>query len=173
MLSTKVLSRIFNALVSILIVGTCLSCAYAQIPKTTLQGRILDPAGAPVAGARITVSRESLASGITTASDKAGEFSIALAPGDYTLKVRTQGFLEVSRTLTLKESGAEPIEIVLQIATQRDTVTVSDIDIYQAPIITSGTSSRRMVRCWSISGSQVSSVTGTMSWVIRNFGDHF
>jgi catecholate siderophore receptor len=90
-------------------------------------------------GARITVSREGLASVITTASDKAGEFSLALDPGDYTLKVRTQGFLEVSRTLTLMGSGADPIEIVLQIAAQRDTVTVSDIDSYQAPLITSGT----------------------------------
>lgn len=139
MLSTKVLSRIFNALVSILIVGACLSCAYAQLPRATLRGRILDPAGAPVVGARITVSREGLASVITTASDKAGEFSLALDPGDYTLQVRTQGFLEVSRTLTLKESGAESIEIVLQIAAQRDTVTVSDPDSYRAPLITSGT----------------------------------
>jgi catecholate siderophore receptor len=139
MFSAKVLSRILNALVSILIVGACLSLAYTQPPRTALRGRILDPAGAPVAGARITVSREGLASVITIVSDKAGEFSLALDPGDYTLKVRTQGFLDVSRAITLKESGAESIEIVLQIAAQRDTVTVSDPDSYRAPLITSGT----------------------------------
>jgi catecholate siderophore receptor len=146
MCSTKETSRILNALVSILIVGACLSCAYAQIPKAALRGKILDPAGAPVVGARITVSREGLASAIKTVSDKSGEFSLALETGEYTLKVATQGFLEASRAVTLKDSGTESVEIALQIAAQRDTITVIDTDGYQAPLIASGTKTLTQLR---------------------------
>ncbi|MBO0858344.1 MAG: TonB-dependent siderophore receptor [Chloracidobacterium sp.] len=139
MRSAKDSSRIINLLVSILIVGACLSRAYAQIPKATLRGKIVDPAGAPIAGARITVSREGLTSANNTVADGAGEFFLALEPGEYTLRVATQGFLETYRTVTLKDSGAESVEIALQIATQRDTVTVIDTDSYQSPLIASGT----------------------------------
>src|SRR4051794_20222810 len=53
-------------------------------PRGALRGIVLDPAHAPVAGARVMTTLDGpdpVASGV---SDQNGEFSLSLVPGDYT-----------------------------------------------------------------------------------------
>lgn len=133
--------QLMSRLLCSILVGGVLFCpVQAQSPKPVIRGRILDPAGAPIAGARITVFQEASTQPAASAvSDRAGEFSLALERGSYTLKAAIRGFLETSLTITVKETGSEVVEISLMIAAQRDSVTVSDPAEYQAPPITSGT----------------------------------
>ena len=138
MLITKTSSRIVQLFCSILVTVAFLSQTQAQSAKPLLRGKALDPAGAPIAGARITAVPEGRGGGSSTVSDQSGEFSLALDPGNYTIKIGAQGFLEVARTLSIKDYDSEYLEVSLEIATRRDMVVVTDTNTYQAPLITSG-----------------------------------
>ena len=111
----------------------------AQSPKPLLRGKILDPAQAPIAGAQITVIPASHTSSVTIVSDPSGEFSLALDPGNYTLKINVAGFLETSQQINFKETNAKSLELILQVATQHDTVTITDFASYRLPTISSAT----------------------------------
>jgi catecholate siderophore receptor len=132
-------SRIFRLFSSVLVAGAFLCHIQAQSLKPMLQGKVTDPAGAPIAGARITAVPEGRGAGSSTVSNQSGEFSLSLDPGGYTIKIDAQGFLEAPRAVIIKDTGSEFLQVTLQIAPQRDTVVVIDSNTYQAPIITSGT----------------------------------
>src|SRR5437773_128228 len=75
-----------------------------------MRGRVLDPARAPVRDARITAVR----GGRTAAavSDAAGEFSLALDPGSYTLTVSATGFRDASEMVEVSSVASAPREFV-------------------------------------------------------------
>src|SRR5262249_44872270 len=129
-----------------LITGVFLCQVQAQSPKPLLRGKALDPAGAPIAGAGVTAVPEGRGVESSTVSDQSGEFSLSLEPGAYTIKINAQGFLEVPRKVSIKDTGPEFLEVTLQIATQRDSVVVTDSNTYQAPLITSGTKTLTQLR---------------------------
>jgi len=131
--------HIFRLLCSVLVAGAFLYQLEAQTLKPVLRGKVLDPAGAPIVGARITAILDDRATKAGAVSNQSGEFSLPLEVGNYTIKIAAQGFLEVSRTMNLKDIGSEVLEVSLQIATQRDTVTITYVPTYQTPEISSGT----------------------------------
>jgi catecholate siderophore receptor len=104
-----------------------------------VRGRVLDPSRAPIPGARITGVAETATSGPIAVSDAHGEFLLTLAPGPYTVRVITDGFLEMSRAVTVSVGGAESLEFVLQIAQVHDAVTVREAAAYQSPMVSSAT----------------------------------
>src|SRR5215470_93968 len=118
----------------------------AQSIKPMLRGKVMDPAGAPIVGAGVIVASEGRAAWLSTVSDQSGEFSLALEPGSYTIKINAQGFLEAPRAVTIKSASSEYLDVTLQIATQRDTIVVTDSDTYQASLITSGTKTLTQLR---------------------------
>lgn len=132
-------SRVFRLFCISLVAGVCLCQLQAQSPQPMLRGKVLDPAGAPIAGAKITLTSAGGAGPVTTVTNQAGEFSSSLQPGGYTLKIEAQGFLGYSRSTTIKETASGYLEIALQISAQRDTVTITDSAGYQVPAISSGT----------------------------------
>ena len=107
------------------IVGVLLCPLSAQSPQVALQGKILDPAHAPIAGARITVGLPGHADSSAVSGDT-GEFSLLLEPGSYSLKIVAEGFVEQSLSINLGATTPVPREIVLEIAPHIDAVTVSD-----------------------------------------------
>jgi RNA polymerase sigma factor (sigma-70 family) len=81
-------------------------------------GRLVDPAGAPVAGVRVEVDatgrlveerkrpRELLAQRVSAVTDAAGRFRLAgLWPGEWSLFALPPGFVRVSRPFTIERSG--------------------------------------------------------------------
>jgi catecholate siderophore receptor len=102
--------------------------------QTGLRGKVLDSMGAPIVGANV-----STANGTATVTDQNGEFSLPLQPGEYTVRIVAKGFLELSRKVSLKQDESKPLEFVLQVASYRDTVTVTDTADYQVPAISSAT----------------------------------
>jgi catecholate siderophore receptor len=110
----------------------------AQPSSTLLEGRIVDPAGSPIAGARVSASREGDASAVL-ATNEGGEFSWVLTPGAYTLTVRADGFTEAIRTVHVTAGPLEPLVIQLQVAPQHEMVTVTDRGAYQVATTRSAT----------------------------------
>jgi outer membrane receptor protein involved in Fe transport len=79
-------------------------------PTDTINGRVVDNAGHPVAQAIVEIT--DLARSVTTGTD--GAFRIVLAPGGYTLAVRRQGFAPAVREVVVgggKSNGT--LEIAL------------------------------------------------------------
>jgi hypothetical protein len=117
-----------NAVVAVILTGLVSSAAlFAQTPTAVINGTVVDPSGAIVPDAKVTVVNQetNIVSTKNTSSD--GSFNIInLLPGSYLLTVEKNGFkkaalpvfkLDVNQTLTEK--------ITLQVGATSETVTVS------------------------------------------------
>jgi len=144
-ITTLASGRIFWLITNVLVVGVSLWQVQAQTPSTSLQGRVLDVSHAPIVGARITAAPDGRASSSSAVSDENGEFTLSLEPGDYTLKIVAEGFVDASQPVRLGQGGPEIREIVLQIAPHLDVVTVNDSG-YQLAATTSGTKTLTALR---------------------------
>jgi hypothetical protein len=91
-----------------------------------LQGRILDPNGAVISGAKVTLSSGGHEK--TTQSDKEGVYTFAdLFPGPYTLQVTAAGFQAYSQTnVAVEANRTRRLNVPLELAIQHQTVTVRD-----------------------------------------------
>src|SRR6185503_3249974 len=111
----------------------------AQLPanKTLLRGRVVDPNRAAIPGADIGISGGTLPS-FTAVTDRNGEFSVTLDPGEYSVRVIAEGFSEVTQQVNLKTSS-QPLEIVLPVGPSNATVTITDIAAYGVSSISTAT----------------------------------
>ena len=74
--------------------------------RGTVSGVVTDPAGAAVAGAKVTVSEIHTGTRIQTVSDGVGQYAAPfLQPGDYDIAVRASGFKEFVRKQVHVGSG--------------------------------------------------------------------
>jgi hypothetical protein len=117
----------FFCLAIVMIFSTVAIFAQAQVSTADLNGTVVDPNGAVVAGA--TVTAKSSATGITrtvTANDS-GEFSIiGLPPGDYEVTVEATSFKKtVISPVKLTVGQSASLEAKLELGTQDVTVNVS------------------------------------------------
>ncbi len=95
-----------------------------QRPAVALQGRVLDPSGAVIPQAQVTVTS---ASGTTASavSDGAGSYQVrGLAPGEYTVNATSAGFAPFSSTVTLAAGQTKTLNIALQIEIEKQQVQV-------------------------------------------------
>ena len=111
----------------------------ADRARVSIQGRVLDPTRAPIAGARVTVVPDVQSSGSSTVTDERGEFTLAVDPGRYAVNVVAPGFLQATQKIDTLQDGATSREFVLQIAGIRESVTVSAAAGYGVPAINSAT----------------------------------
>ena len=100
------------------------STTFAQQSKPVLRGRIVDPNHASIPGADIWATANGLPSS-STVSDRNGEFSLTLEPGEYHIRVIAEGFSETTETVNLS-SNSQPVEIVLPVAASSASVTITD-----------------------------------------------
>ncbi len=106
----------------------CFSSAVAgqaTLPRT-FSGNVLDPASAAIKGAQVTLGRAD-GSGVSAAlTDEAGFFSFdKVAPGKYKLSVIAANFKPFEREVNVGSKTSPPLRIVLEIATQSESVKVS------------------------------------------------
>src|SRR5262249_5399465 len=104
--------------------------------KTSLQGKVLDPARAPIAGATVKAILDGRSSGPSTVTDQAGEFSLSLEPGVYAITIAADGFEETAQTVDLPATGHAPLTVILQIPSLRTPIALFGAD-YQTPEINS------------------------------------
>ena len=99
----------------------------AQDVSATIGGSILDPSGAALAGAKVTITntdRNQVAREITT--ENAGTYTAPLLPiGNYSLKIEAKGFKTETRTgIVLNVNDSLKINITMQVGAVTDTVEV-------------------------------------------------
>jgi vitamin B12 transporter len=111
------------ALVAFLI---CFLAASASAQTLSVSGRVSDSQGGAVnAAAVVTLTIPGAPSPRTTRTDADGTFSIAGLPsGSYVLQIEAPGFQRWAQSVTVI-SGAQPINVVLQIAGLTESVVVA------------------------------------------------
>jgi len=110
----------------------------AQVQKAQIQGAVLDPARAPIAGAKITAVPVGSSTGTSTDSDQAGEFSLLLEPGTYALSITAEGFEDSTQTVKLTSVAQPRLAVMLTIKALKNSVTIVGTD-YRPLTINSAT----------------------------------
>jgi outer membrane receptor protein involved in Fe transport len=101
----------------------------AQVPSAVITGTVLDPAGLPVAKARVTAKSLDTALEISRETATDGTFRLAgLPPGNYRVEVAQASFApyRVER-VELEVRQAIDLDIHLKLASQTDAVTVAEV----------------------------------------------
>jgi catecholate siderophore receptor len=105
---------------------------------------VLDPNRAAIEGADVWVSKAGLPSA-TAVTDRNGEFSLALAPGEYQVRIAAEGFSESNEIVNL-QNNTKPIEVVLAVGPSNATVTITDMAAYGVNSINSATKTLTLLR---------------------------
>src|SRR5205085_12414948 len=103
MLRPSTLSRLLRLFLFLLL--TCAPVARAQVTtQSSIRGKVLDPNRAAVAGARVVAEAKGGPAVFSATADQNGEFSLAVEPGEYTIRVVAEGFSEATQTFSLSQS---------------------------------------------------------------------
>ena len=132
---------------SLLLLGlsTILSIqALAQNDQTVLKGKVFDPNHAAIQGADVWISKAGLPSS-TAVTDRNGEFSVALAPGEYQVRIAAEGFTETTETVNL-QSNNTPLEVLLAVGPSNAVVTITDMAAYGVNSTNSATKTLTLLR---------------------------
>jgi hypothetical protein len=101
-----------------------------------LNGSVVDPSGASIPNAQVTVSQGANVVG-ETKTDAVGAFRLAnLIPGNYQLAVHAEGFVDAHLQESVADRKSNAVRVVLQIAVQAETVTVAGANV---PLVSTAT----------------------------------
>src|SRR5690349_12923731 len=121
---TPALSRSLAALVLFLAVLPATALAQ-QAARATLTGTVTDPAGAVVAGVRVTATLESAGIRRETSTNDRGVYVLTeLVPGEYKLRVEGNGFrsTETKVPISLNVGQSVTLNISLEVGLDKTTV---------------------------------------------------
>jgi catecholate siderophore receptor len=130
-------ARFHRSFLLVLLSAILITPVFAQVTRKTLQGKVLDPNRAAIPGADVWISAAGLPSS-TAVTDRNGEFSVALEPGEYQVRITADGFSEVTQTVNLS-TAATPLEVVLTVGPSNAFVTITDTTAYGVSAINSAT----------------------------------
>lgn len=131
---------------SILHALLCAALASLTLPclaqySANIQGNVLDPSGAGINGAHLSLTNPNTGQKLSAVSDATGIYRfISLAPGQYQLEVQAAGFANTSVTLTLQTNQTLEVPVKLVIASASATVSVTG----QAPVLDTAESRNQM-----------------------------
>ncbi|HET6177748.1 MAG TPA: TonB-dependent receptor [Candidatus Sulfotelmatobacter sp.] len=91
-----------------------------------VSGTLLDPSGAAISKAQVTLAGPGMEAIAETATDAVGAFHLDnVPPGKYTLAFHAEGFRDTQITVTLTGKRFSPVRVVMQISVQTENVTVA------------------------------------------------
>jgi iron complex outermembrane receptor protein len=97
----------------------------AQTAATSVTGTVLDPRGAALPGANVTLKNDATGATLKLTSDGQGRYSFAnLAAGKYTVQVEDTGFTSNHRTVQVADGQAADVPVTLSLANVSASVTV-------------------------------------------------
>lgn len=132
-------SRLF-CLLSLFLVWGAVSPSQAEVnTRAVLRGRVLDQNRAAVPGAKVELTAAGVSPAVSAVTDQNGEFSLVLAPGEYTVHVTIGGFSDATQTIRLNQDSNPFLEVILQVAGAASSVTIVDAGGYQTEAIRSAT----------------------------------
>ena len=120
--------RLQRAFVFLLLATAIALPVAAQVTTADLVGRILDPKGLAVPGAKVTVLNSDTGFKRETLTVDSGDFAVTLLPaGTYKVTIEKEGFATaVYEKLELAVGSKQPLEVNLKLGSSRETVTVSE-----------------------------------------------
>src|SRR5579872_3096427 len=117
----------------VLVVFTALvSFAQTTISTGSIQGTIVDPTGAAISGAKVTISEKATGRSLNVTSTAAGTYtSGALTPGSYVVRVEAQGFKTTELPIVVQVGVTASGSMRMQVgqSTQIVEVQASDIQV--------------------------------------------
>jgi outer membrane receptor protein involved in Fe transport len=104
----------------------CAASGYATI-FGNVRGIVHDPQHRPIPNAQVVLKASGSAWSKASQSNPNGEFEFTAVPaGDYTLDVNVKGFQPAEQSITVSSGSAPILHFALEIATTKQTVSVSD-----------------------------------------------
>ncbi len=99
----------------------------AQTPTGTISGVVTDATGGSISGATVTVIETTTNESRTVTTDQSGRYDIPFVqPGNYTVKVVSQGFRSASKTgVDVQVASTEAVDFNLPVGNVTDEVVVS------------------------------------------------
>ncbi|WP_158820669.1 TonB-dependent receptor [Granulicella sp. S156] len=98
----------------------------AQVQNGTITGTVIDPAGAVIPDANITLAGKATGLVLHAQSSKEGIYTFPqLIPGDYTVTVERKGFQKATTTITLTVGQTADLNIPLSLGSETQTITVN------------------------------------------------
>ena len=99
---------------------------YAQQTQASLTGQVLDPTGARIPDAQVTITDQSTAISRVVKSSSAGRYSVTnLNPGTYQVEVTSPGFTgKIEKDITLQVGQDGSLDVTLQPGASGEVVTV-------------------------------------------------
>src|ERR1700719_3930380 len=95
-----------------------------SVPASSVAGTLLDPSGAAIAQAQVSLLAAGDKAVAQTTTDSAGSFHFDnLAPGNYILAFHAEGFLDARINTTLAARRQSPLRVTLEIAVPSESVT--------------------------------------------------
>jgi len=112
------------------IAATTAATAQAAVPAgtTTIRGRITDPDGALIPGAKITIATPEGKTVTATTADQSGNYEVhGLKPGTYVVRAEFAGFAPFqSQGITVADGAAKRVDIKMAIQVEQQNVVVTD-----------------------------------------------
>lgn len=109
-----------------LIVAVC-AISSAQEFRSTLSGRVTDPSGASIPGAKVVATQTATGSKAEAKTSPDGEYALPfLAPGPYQLVVEANGFKKFTQSgIQISTNQRLTQDVAMQVGTQTESVTVT------------------------------------------------
>jgi outer membrane receptor protein involved in Fe transport len=112
------------ALVSVLVLP---STSYAQVDRATLSGLVKDSDGAVLPGATVVVTSQATGQQSNQVTTPSGTYQVGnLIPGKYRVDVELNGFKKSSQIVTVEVSQRARLDVVLELGSFNETVTVAE-----------------------------------------------
>ena len=121
-------TRPTHGLASILLLAvTFFTALDAQTQQASLAGRVLDPSGRVVIGARVEAIEQATQRRQATVADEQGQYRFPLLPvGDYELQATAPGLRSDPAAVRLSVGSRPRVDIALQLETERTSVEITD-----------------------------------------------
>src|SRR5271157_782265 len=156
------------------ILGACLAPSlFAQDVSGTIEGTVLDPTGAAVPKAKLTLTntdRNQVVRTVTT--DETGVYSAPLIPiGNYSIKVEAAGFKTDERTsIVLNVNDVLKINLKMEVGATSETVEVKEsaVQVELSSPAVAGTIEGTQVRELTLGTRNYESLMNLMPGVISN-----
>lgn len=93
--------------------------------NVAITGTVMDPSGAIIPAAKVTVTEKSTGVSRTAITNGSGQFNISsLPPGTYTVNIKARGFSQSVQTFTLLADQVRDLNVHLQVGSASQQVTV-------------------------------------------------
>src|ERR1035441_5943238 len=152
--------------------GLAAGTLWGQEFRATLTGRVIDPSGAPVAGATVTPKNEGTNVTYPAKTDSRGNYTaLLLPPGSYSINVSAAGFKQTLRsgvTLAVAQTTTLDFKLELGELTQEVTVTAEVGVLEQANADRGGVIDAEMVAEYPLNGRNPFMLAALVPGVIYN-----